>query len=56
MPAEETVDIREYVAVLRRRSILLLVVIIGFTGLSIAYSFSRTPLYTAQAEVLLLPA
>jgi capsular exopolysaccharide synthesis family protein len=56
MPAEETVDIREYVAVLRRRSILLLVVIIGFTGLSIAYSFSRTPLYTARAEVLLLPA
>ena len=56
MPAEETVDIREYVAVLRRRKILLLVVIIGFTGLSIAYSFSRTPLYTAQAEVLLLPA
>ena len=56
LPAEETVDIREYMAVLRRRAILLLVVIIGFTGLSIAYSFSRVNVYTAQAEVLLLPA
>jgi tyrosine-protein kinase len=55
-PAEETVDLREYLAVLKRRAILLLVVIVGFTGLSIAYSFTRTPVYTAQSEVLVLPA
>lgn len=53
---EESVDLRDYLAVLRRRAVLLLVVIVGFTGLSIAYSFTRVPVYTAQSEVLVLPA
>ena len=55
-PAEETVDLREYVDVLRRRKILVLAVLIGFTILAASYSFTRTPVYTAQSEVVLLPA
>jgi capsular exopolysaccharide synthesis family protein len=54
-PADEVVDLREYVAVLRRRIWLILGVTIVFAGLAGAYSFTRTPMYTARATVLVQP-
>ena len=55
-PAEETVDLREYAAVLRRRKWLILGVTGLFTALMGAYSFSKTPMYTAQTTVIVQPA
>jgi capsular exopolysaccharide synthesis family protein len=53
--ADDAIDLREYVAVLRRRIWLILVILIFFTGLAGSYSFTRTPMYTALAEVLIQP-
>ena len=55
-PAEETVDLREYAAVLRRRKWLIIGVTGLFTALMGAYSFSKTPMYTAQTTVIVQPA
>jgi receptor protein-tyrosine kinase len=53
---DDAVDLREYVAVLRRRWPLIVVITAVVTLLAAAYSFSRTPVYTARAEVLVQPA
>jgi capsular exopolysaccharide synthesis family protein len=53
---DEAVDLREYAAVLRRRAVLLIAMVVGFTVLAGVYSFTRTPVYTAESEVLLQPA
>lgn len=55
-PSDDVIDLREYVAVLRRRKWLVLVVLIFFTALAGAYSFTRMPLYTARSEILILPS
>jgi capsular exopolysaccharide synthesis family protein len=55
-PIEDAVDLRDYVAVLKRRAWLIVSVVILFVGAAAAYSFTRVPVYTAQSEVLVLPA
>jgi capsular exopolysaccharide synthesis family protein len=54
-PADEVVDLREYAAVLRRRFWLVVIVTTLFVSLAAAYSFTRSPAYTAQSEVLVQP-
>jgi capsular exopolysaccharide synthesis family protein len=49
---EETLDLREYLAVLRRRKWSILLVTVLVVGAALAFSLSQTPLYTARAKVL----
>ena len=48
-------DFRAYIDVLRRRWISIAVFVAVFLGLATAYSFTRSPIYTARAEVLVQP-
>lgn len=52
---DETVDLREYLAVLRRRAPIIVLLTVLFSGLAVGYSVLKTPIYTAQAEVLVNP-
>ena len=54
-PSDDVIELREYVAVLRRRKWLLVMVLIFFTALAGAYSFTRLPMHTARSEILVLP-
>jgi len=53
--SDDAIDLREYGAVLRRRIWLVLGILVVFVGLAGAYSFTRTAMYTARAEVLIQP-
>jgi polysaccharide biosynthesis transport protein len=53
--ADDSIDLREYVAVLRRRRSLVVVVTLAVVLLAGAYSFTRTPVYTGHAAVLVEP-
>jgi capsular exopolysaccharide synthesis family protein len=55
-PGDDVVDLRDYAGVLRRRFRLILAVTAFVTALAAAYSFTRTPVYTATAVVLVQPA
>ena len=50
--AEETIDLREYIAILRARKWSILLVTALVIGATLGFSFSQTPLYTAKAKVL----
>ncbi len=52
---DDSVDLREYVAVLSRRKWLILAFTVLFTGLALAYSFTADPVYTGVNEILLQP-
>lgn len=52
----EFVDLREYVAVLRRRWAFVVLVVIACAATAATYSYTRTPIYRAEAEVLLTPS
>jgi polysaccharide biosynthesis transport protein len=52
---DDSVDLREYIAVLSRRKWLILAFTALFTGLALAYSLTATPVYTGLTEVLLQP-
>jgi capsular exopolysaccharide synthesis family protein len=49
---DETLDLREYLAVLRARRWSILLVTFLVVGAALTFSFFQTPLYTAQARVL----
>jgi succinoglycan biosynthesis transport protein ExoP len=49
----DVVDLRDYVAVLRRRSLVIAVLALLGLGLALGYSKLQTPLYTATAKVLI---
>jgi capsular exopolysaccharide synthesis family protein len=49
---EDSVDIREYLAVLRRRFLVIFILTALALGAAIGYSVVQTPTYTAKAEVL----
>jgi capsular exopolysaccharide synthesis family protein len=55
-PAGDVVDLGEYIAVIRRRFWLVLATVITSVAIVTAYSFARTPVYTARAVVLVEPA
>jgi succinoglycan biosynthesis transport protein ExoP len=52
---EQPIDIREYLAVLRARKWTVIVVAGVVTLLALAYSFRQTPIYGAEARVLVKP-
>lgn len=52
---DETVDLREYLAVLRRRAPIIVLLTVLFSGLAVGYSVLKTPIYTGRAEVLVNP-
>ncbi len=54
--SDDAIDLREYGAILRRRIWLVLIILVFFTGLLGAYSFTRTPMYTGRSEVLIVPS
>lgn len=49
---ESTVDLREYIAILKARRWTILLVTILVLGAAIGFSATQTPMYTAQARVL----
>jgi capsular exopolysaccharide synthesis family protein len=55
LSTEATIDLRDFLALIARRKWLVLTVAAIATGLAILYSYSRTPVYTSQAEVLVRP-
>jgi succinoglycan biosynthesis transport protein ExoP len=61
MPVNDGIDddarsnLREYLQSLRRRQWLIILVTLGFVGLSLAYSLLTTPVYRATANLLLTP-
>jgi succinoglycan biosynthesis transport protein ExoP len=55
LPPEGTLDLQEFLASMRRRKWLVLAVTLLVTGLAALYSFTRTPMYTTSANVLLKP-
>jgi non-specific protein-tyrosine kinase len=52
---EATVDLRQYIAVVRRNRRLIAAITVGCLLLAGIYSFIRTPIYTAKAKILLMP-
>lgn len=54
-PAEQPPGVREFLRILWRRKLSLLLVTVIVVGIALAYSFSRTPLYQSTAEVLVRP-
>lgn len=52
---ENSINMRDYVAVLRRRRLLIAFTLLLVTGLVGAYSFTRPPLYASTASVLVRP-
>jgi polysaccharide biosynthesis transport protein len=55
LPPEGTLNLQEFLASIRRRRWLVLAVTLLVTGLAALYSFTRAPVYTASASVLLRP-
>lgn len=53
--AESSVDLRDYVAVLRRQRWLVVVAAAVGLGAALGYSLASTPVYSAKAEVLVRP-
>jgi capsular exopolysaccharide synthesis family protein len=53
--ADDSIDLREYIGVLRRRKMLLIAVTLAVVFLVGAYSFTRTPVYTGHAAVVVTP-
>src|SRR5581483_4005239 len=53
--SEETVDLRDYVAVLRRRLGVIVILAGVFLAAALGYSALQTPVYTGLAEVLVNP-
>jgi capsular exopolysaccharide synthesis family protein len=53
--ADSSIDLRDYVAVLRRQRWLLVVVAAIGLGAGLGYSVASTPVYSAKAEVLVRP-
>ena len=49
----DLVDLRQYAALLRRRSLVIAILAIFGLGLALGYSELQTPIYTATAKVLL---
>jgi capsular exopolysaccharide synthesis family protein len=54
-PPEGTLDLQGFAATIRRRKWLVLVVTVVAAGLAALYSFTRPPVYTSGASVLLRP-
>jgi capsular exopolysaccharide synthesis family protein len=54
--ADDSIDLKEYVAVVRRRKGIVIGATLATVALAAAYSFTRTPEYTARATVLVQPA
>ena len=52
-PAGDMVDLRDYLAVLRRRSLVIAILAILGLGLALGYSELQTPIYTSTAKVLM---
>jgi capsular exopolysaccharide synthesis family protein len=48
-------DLREYVQILWRRRWVVILVTLGFLGLTLAYCFLTTPVYQGTADLLLTP-
>ena len=55
-PGDDVVDLGEYIAVIRRRFLLLLATVTTVVAVVTAYSLAQTPVYTARAVVLVQPA
>jgi len=53
LPPEGTIDLREFLDAIARRKRLVLGVAAIVTALAALYSYSRTPIYTSTAEVLI---
>ena len=54
-PTEESVDLREYLDVLKRRAPVVVVTTLVALALAVGYSLRQTSLYTGRAEVLVQP-
>jgi polysaccharide biosynthesis transport protein len=52
-PGGDVVDLRDYLAVLRRRSLVIALLAVLGLGLAVGYSKLQTPIYTATAKVLI---
>jgi succinoglycan biosynthesis transport protein ExoP len=52
---EQPIDLREHLAILRVRKWTVLAVIAVAVGIALAYSLRQTPLYSAEARVLVKP-
>ena len=52
---DRTVDLRDYVAVLSRQRFFILALTALTVVLAAAYSYTRTPVYSARADVLVTP-
>lgn len=55
LPPERTIDLRAFLEAIARRKRLVLGVAVIVTALAALYSYSRTPVYTSTAEVLIRP-
>lgn len=54
-PQDASVDIREYLSVFKRRKWMIAAVTVAAVILAAVYSFLKTPVYEARAEVLVSP-
>lgn len=54
-PSEELNELRDYVAVVRRRKWVIAVTVATLVGLTLVVSLLQTPIYEATADVLLQP-
>jgi polysaccharide biosynthesis transport protein len=52
---EQPIDLREHLAILRARKWTVLAVVAVVVGIALAYSLRQTPLYSAEARVLVKP-
>lgn len=52
MEADSPADLSAYLAILRRRKLVIAVTFVVVLGLALAYSFVKTPVYSATATVL----
>lgn len=52
---EDVIDVRDYIAVLRRQALVIVLLAVGGLGLALVFSAIQTPTYTARAEVLIRP-
>lgn len=55
LPAEGSIELRDLGEAIYRRKRLVLIVVVAVTLLAALYSFTRTPSYTATAQVLVRP-
>ncbi|HEY7873944.1 MAG TPA: polysaccharide biosynthesis tyrosine autokinase [Actinomycetota bacterium] len=49
------IDLREYLSILRSRKWTIILTVLVLAGAMIGYSYAQTPLYTAEARVLVKP-